>query len=244
MPHVFWNAGCQLVALNFQTLDLAMQLNQGIFELNGRTGYLLKPQFMRRSDRKFDPFAESTVDGIIAGTVSVKVISGQFISDKRVSTYAEVDMFGLPADTVRKRFRTKTILYNGLNPIYDQEPFVFNKVVLPELACLRIAVYEDSGRLLGQRVLPVTGLCPGYRHIVLRNESGQPLNLSTLFVNIMVKDYVPDILSAFANALANPIKYQSELEKREKQLSILTDEIDDSNEDNTDSKPLEDSRER
>ena len=53
--------------------DLAMQLNQGIFELNGRTGYLLKPQFMRRSDRKFDPFAESTVDGIIAGTVSVKV---------------------------------------------------------------------------------------------------------------------------------------------------------------------------
>ena len=60
-------------------------------------------------------------------------------------------------------------------------------MVLPELACLRIAVYEDSGRLLGHRVLPVTGLCPGYRHIVLRNDSGQPMNLSTLFVNIMVK---------------------------------------------------------
>lgn len=50
-----------------------MQLNLGIFEMNGRTGYLLKPQFMRRMDRKFDPFAESTVDGIIAGTVSVQV---------------------------------------------------------------------------------------------------------------------------------------------------------------------------
>lgn len=50
-----------------------MQLNLGIFELNGRSGYLLKPQFMRRQDRKFDPFAESTVDGIIAGTVSVQV---------------------------------------------------------------------------------------------------------------------------------------------------------------------------
>ena len=57
-----------------------------------------------------------------------QVISGQFLSDKRVSTYVEVDMFGLPADTVRKRFRTKTILSNGINPIYDQEPFVFNKV--------------------------------------------------------------------------------------------------------------------
>jgi phosphatidylinositol phospholipase C beta len=50
-----------------------MQLNLGIFEMNGRTGYLLKPQFMRRMDRKFDPFAESTVDGIIAGKVSVQV---------------------------------------------------------------------------------------------------------------------------------------------------------------------------
>lgn len=33
MPQVFWNAGCQLVALNYQTLDLAMQLNLGLFNL-------------------------------------------------------------------------------------------------------------------------------------------------------------------------------------------------------------------
>ncbi|XP_047503009.1 1-phosphatidylinositol 4,5-bisphosphate phosphodiesterase classes I and II-like [Penaeus chinensis] len=72
LPHQFWNAGCQLVALNYQSLDLAMQLNLGIFEFNNRSGYLLKPDFMRRPDRRFDPFAESTVDGIIAGTVSVK----------------------------------------------------------------------------------------------------------------------------------------------------------------------------
>lgn len=51
-----------------------MQLNLGMFEYNGRSGYLLKPDFMRRPDRRFDPFAESTVDGIIAGTLSVKVI--------------------------------------------------------------------------------------------------------------------------------------------------------------------------
>lgn len=54
-------------------IDLAMQLNLGIFEYNGCCGYLLKPSFMRRTDRKFDPFTESTVDGIIAGTVSIKV---------------------------------------------------------------------------------------------------------------------------------------------------------------------------
>lgn len=50
-----------------------MMLNLGIFEYNGRSGYILKPDFMRRADRTFDPFAESTVDGIIAGTVEIKV---------------------------------------------------------------------------------------------------------------------------------------------------------------------------
>lgn len=48
---IFWNAGCQMVALNFQTSDVYMQLNQGKFEYNGQCGYLLKPDFMRRPDR-------------------------------------------------------------------------------------------------------------------------------------------------------------------------------------------------
>ncbi|KAF4532691.1 hypothetical protein B566_EDAN002927 [Ephemera danica] len=226
MPQVFWNAGCQLVALNYQNLDLAMQLNLGIFEYNNRCGYLLKPEYMRRKDRRFDPFAESTVDGIIAGTVSVQVISGQCLTEKRVGTYIEVDMYGLPADTVRKKFKTKMVPNNGINPIYDEEPFVFKKVVLPELAVLRLAVYEDSGRLIGHRVLPVVGLCPGYRQVSLRNEFGQPLGLASVCLHIVVKDYVPDGLSELAEALANPIKYQSELEKRAQQLSVLTDDME------------------
>ncbi|XP_018054110.1 PREDICTED: 1-phosphatidylinositol 4,5-bisphosphate phosphodiesterase classes I and II isoform X2 [Atta colombica] len=226
MPQVFWNAGCQLVALNYQTLDLAMQLNLGIFEYNKRCGYLLKPEFMRRKDRRLDPFAESTVDGIIAGTVHIHVISAQFLTDKRVGTYVEVDMYGLPADTVRKKFRTKIVPNNGINPIYDEEPFVFKKVVLPELASIRIAAYEESGRLIGHRVLPVVGLCPGYRHVALRTECGQPLPLASLFLHVIVKDYVPDGLSELAEALANPIKYQSEVEKRENQLLVLTDYLE------------------
>ena len=34
-------------------------------------------------------------------------------------------------------------------------------MVLPSLAVLRIAVYEESGKFIGQRVLPVDGLSPG-----------------------------------------------------------------------------------
>ncbi|XP_063703185.1 1-phosphatidylinositol 4,5-bisphosphate phosphodiesterase classes I and II isoform X2 [Culicoides brevitarsis] len=232
MPQLFWNAGCQLVALNYQTLDLAMQLNLGIFEYNHRCGYILKPEFMRRTDRRLDPFAESTVDGIIAGTVSINVISGQFLSDKKTGTYVEVDMFGLPADTVRKKFRTKLVRDNGINPVYWDEPFVFKKVVLPELASIRIAAYEEGGKFIGHRVLPVIGLCPGYRHLMLRNELGQPIGAAALFLHIVVKDYVPDGLSDFAEALANPIKYQSELEKRSVQLAVLQEDTEPTDEEN------------
>ncbi|XP_064623811.1 1-phosphatidylinositol 4,5-bisphosphate phosphodiesterase beta-1-like isoform X2 [Lineus longissimus] len=226
MPQVFWNAGCQLVALNFQTLDLAMQINLGQFEFNGRSGYILKPDFMRRPDRHFDPFAESTVDGIIAGTVEIKVISGQLYSEKRLSTYVEVEMYGLPADTVRKKFKTKLVPNNSVNPIYNDPPFVFKKVVLPNLAMIRILVSEESGKLIGHRLLPVEGLRPGYRHISLRNEANQPLPLATLFVHITVKDYVPDSFADFAAALSNPIAYQTNQEKHTAQLSVLTDDFE------------------
>ncbi|XP_038071375.1 1-phosphatidylinositol 4,5-bisphosphate phosphodiesterase beta-1-like isoform X14 [Patiria miniata] len=224
MPQIFWNVGCQMVALNYQTLDLPMQLNMGYFEINGRTGYILKPEFMRRKDRLFDPFAESTMDGVVAATVEVRVISGQFLSDRRVHTYVEVDMFGLPADTVRRRYKTKSQTSNSINPVFDGNPFVFKKVIMPELAMLRIAVFEDNGKMVGHRILPVESLRPGYRHLFLCNESNQPLMLPTLFLNIKVRDYVPERMTNFADALANPIAYQSKEEKRAAQLKALEEE--------------------
>jgi len=46
-PIPFWSVGCQLVALNYQTHDLNYQLNEALFHLNGRSGYVLKPDFLR-----------------------------------------------------------------------------------------------------------------------------------------------------------------------------------------------------
>uniref|UniRef100_A0AAR2K020 1-phosphatidylinositol 4,5-bisphosphate phosphodiesterase n=1 Tax=Pygocentrus nattereri TaxID=42514 RepID=A0AAR2K020_PYGNA len=221
MPQIFWNAGCQMVSLNFQTPDLAMQLNQGKFEYNGSCGYLLKPDFMRRPDRMFDPFSETPVDGVIAATCSVQVISGQFLSDKKIGTYVEVDMYGLPTDTIRKEFRTRMVMNNGLNPVYNEEPFVFRKVILPDLAVLRIAVYDDNNKLIGQRILPLDGLEAGYRHISLRNEGNKPLSLPTVFCNIVLKTYVPDGFGAIVDALSDPKKFLSICEKRTDQMRAM-----------------------
>jgi phosphatidylinositol phospholipase C beta len=66
------------------------------------------------------------------------------------------------------------------------------KIILPDLACLRISVYEETGKMIGQRVLPMDGLQAGYRHISLRTEGNFPLSLPTIFAHIVIKTYVPD----------------------------------------------------
>eukprot|EP00061_Rhincodon_typus_P005170 g24378.t1 len=53
----------------------------GMFEHNGKSGFRLKPEFMRRTDKHFDPFTETTVDGIVANTLSVKVRNIHFDGD-------------------------------------------------------------------------------------------------------------------------------------------------------------------
>ncbi|XP_055309028.1 1-phosphatidylinositol 4,5-bisphosphate phosphodiesterase isoform X3 [Sitodiplosis mosellana] len=221
MPQVFWNAGCQMVSLNFQSSDLPMQLNQGKFEYNGSTGYLLKPDFMRRADKDFDPFADAPVDGVIAASCGVQVIAGQFLSDKKVGTYVEVDMYGLPSDTVRKEFRTRLVPANGLNPVYNEEPFLFRKVVLPDLAVLRLGVYDENGKLLGQRILPLDGLQGGYRHISLRTEANFPMSLPMLFCNIELKIYVPDGFEDFMDALSDPRGFMGAAKERQDNMKAL-----------------------
>lgn len=221
MPQVFWNAGCQMVSLNFQTSDLPMQLNQGKFEYNGNCGFLLKPDFMRRADRNFDPFADAPVDGVIAASCAVQVIAGQFLSDKKVGTYVEVDMYGLPSDTVRKEFRTRLVPANGLNPVYNEEPFLFRKVVLPDLAVLRFGVYDENGKLLGQRILPLDGLQGGYRHISLRTEANFPMSLPMLFCNIELKIYVPDGFEDFMDALSDPRAFMGAAKERSDNMKAM-----------------------
>uniref|UniRef100_A0A671M8G8 phosphoinositide phospholipase C n=1 Tax=Sinocyclocheilus anshuiensis TaxID=1608454 RepID=A0A671M8G8_9TELE len=159
---------------------------------------------------------------VIYISMSLQIISGQFLTDKKVGVYMEIDMFGLPVDTRRKAFKTKTSQSNAINPVWDEEPSVFKKVVLPTLASLRIAVYEEGGKFIGHRIIPVSAIRPGYRYIGLRNEKNQALTLPAIFVYIEVKDYVPDTFADVIEALSNPIRYVNLMEQRSKQLAALT----------------------
>ncbi|XP_068608166.1 1-phosphatidylinositol 4,5-bisphosphate phosphodiesterase beta-2 [Brachionichthys hirsutus] len=217
-PQPFWNAGCQMVALNYQTMDFPMQLNMALFEFNGRTGYLLKHDVMRRSDKKFDPFCDR-IDTVVASTLTIKIYSGQFLSDKNVKTGVDVEVIGLPGDP-KKKFRTKwSPMPNAINPVWNEEPFVFEKILLPEMASLRIVVHEESGKFLGHRIIPLDAIQSGFHHICLRSESNMPLTLPALFVYIEVKDYIPAAFADFTDALFNPTKGTEKTQKITKEAS-------------------------
>ncbi|RVE57067.1 hypothetical protein OJAV_G00212650 [Oryzias javanicus] len=208
-PQPFWNAGCQMVALNYQTMDFPMQLNMALFEFNGRTGYLLKHDVLRRGDKKFDPFCDR-IDTIY---------SGQFLSDKSVKTGVEVEVIGLPGDP-KKKYRTKwSTTPNAINPVWNEEPFVFEKILLPEMASLRIVVHEENGKFLGHRIIPLDAIQSGFHHICLRSESNMPLTLPALFVYIEVKDYIPAAFADFTDALFNPTKGSEKTTKTPKESS-------------------------
>ncbi|XP_013014383.1 1-phosphatidylinositol 4,5-bisphosphate phosphodiesterase beta-2 isoform X2 [Cavia porcellus] len=218
MPQMFWNAGCQMVALNFQTMDLPMQQNMALFEFNGQSGYLLKHEFMRRPDKQFNPFSVDRIDVVVATTLSITVISGQFLSERSVRTYVEVELFGLPGDP-KRRYRTKlSPSPNSINPVWKEEPFVFEKILVPELASLRVAVMEEGNKFLGHRIIPINALNSGYHHLCLHSESNMALTMPALFVFLEMKDYVPDTWADLTVALANPIKYFNAHDKKSMKL--------------------------
>ncbi|NWW88193.1 PLCB2 phosphodiesterase, partial [Rhynochetos jubatus] len=232
MPQMFWNVGCQMVALNFQTMDVPMQQNMALFEFNGHCGYLLKHEFMRRPDKQFDPFSVDRIDVVVASTLSVTastnhgaILSGQFLSDRSVKTYVEVELFGLPRDTKRK-YRTKlTSTANSINPVWKEEAFVFEKIMMPELASLKIVAWEEGGKFIGHRVIPVIAVHSGYHHVCLRSESNMPLTMPSLFVYLEIKDYVPDAWADLTIALSNPIKFFSLQDKKSVKLKDGSAEV-------------------
>ncbi|XP_039628042.1 1-phosphatidylinositol 4,5-bisphosphate phosphodiesterase epsilon-1 isoform X3 [Polypterus senegalus] len=183
-PLIFWLHGIQLVALNYQTDDLPMQLNAAMFEENGGCGYVLKPPVLRDKScpmyQQFSPL-ERDVESMGPAVFSLIIISGQNVCPGNTlgSPCVEVDVLGTPADSCH--MRTKPIHRNTLNPMWNEQ-FLFH-VYFEDLAFIRFAVVENnSSAVTAQRIIPLKALKRGYRHLQLRNLHNEPLEVSTLFI--------------------------------------------------------------
>ena len=105
-PLVFWRRGVQMVALNWQTYDLAMQMNDAMFATGSdRLGYVLKPRELRESLSLQEEISEPSIHGL--GKMhkklirfSVEMISAQQLPrphgiapDATLDPYIEIEMF-------------------------------------------------------------------------------------------------------------------------------------------------------
>uniref|UniRef100_A0A672I527 Phosphoinositide phospholipase C n=1 Tax=Salarias fasciatus TaxID=181472 RepID=A0A672I527_SALFA len=195
-PVPLWNAGCQIVALNFQTSCSEMDVNQGRFLVNGKSGYVLKPAYMRDLSSEFDPITLTRGDWLKPKTLHVMVISGQQLPkvNKKKSSIVDplvkVEIYGVQADVAEKE--TNAIENNGFNPEWN-ENFQFD-VYVPDLALLRFVVKDydstSGNEFIGQYTLPLTSLQMGEPPPLL---TVNPLTVrlhsrSGLFVHVMVLD--------------------------------------------------------
>ncbi|KAK7574309.1 hypothetical protein V9T40_011500 [Parthenolecanium corni] len=199
-PIPMWNYGCQMVALNWQTPDKAMQINQGKFMLNGNCGYVLKPDCMFREG--FDPLDPNTLGIDMKGKfISLKIIGARHLGRSGRSTTSpsvEVEILGADYDSGVK-LTTRTISDNGLNPIWN-ETCEF-EVKFPDIALIRFVVQDEDmfgdTNFIGQATYPLMSIRTGYRSIPLRNGYSEDLELSSLLVFISMKT-----MDRFSNAIS------------------------------------------
>uniref|UniRef100_A0A673ZLA6 Phosphoinositide phospholipase C n=1 Tax=Salmo trutta TaxID=8032 RepID=A0A673ZLA6_SALTR len=190
-PQDLWKCGCQIVAMNYQTPGLMMDLNIAWFRQNGNCGYVLRPAIMRQEVSYFSANTRESVPGVSPQLLHVKVISGQNLPRPSgsgakgdvVDPYVYVEIHGIPADCAERR--TRTVVENGDNPIFD-ESFEF-QINLPELAMVRFVVLDDEfigDEFIGQYTIPLECLQPGYRHVPLHSLTGEDLPYARLFVHV------------------------------------------------------------
>uniref|UniRef100_A0A3B3DHV1 Phosphoinositide phospholipase C n=1 Tax=Oryzias melastigma TaxID=30732 RepID=A0A3B3DHV1_ORYME len=189
-PQPFWNAGCQLVALNYQSEGRVLQLNRAKFYSNGNCGYILKPACM--CEGAFNPNLEDPVPGRMKKQLVLKVISGQQLPKPKdsmlgdrgeiIDPFVEVEIIGLPVDCCKEQ--TRVVDDNGFNPMWE-ETLVFT-VHMPELALVRFLVWDHDpiGQdFIGQRTISFNSMMPGYRHVYLEG-----MEEASIFVHVAVND--------------------------------------------------------
>ncbi|XP_074074788.1 1-phosphatidylinositol 4,5-bisphosphate phosphodiesterase eta-2 [Macrotis lagotis] len=189
-PQPFWNAGCQMVALNYQSEGRMLQLNRAKFNANGNCGYVLKPQCMCQG--VFNPNSEDPLPGQLKKQLILRIISGQQLPKPRdsmlgdrgeiIDPFVEVEIIGLPVDCNKEQ--TRVVDDNGFNPMWE-ETLVFT-VHMPEIALVRFLVWDHDpiGRdFIGQRTLAFNSMMPGYRHVYLEG-----MEEASIFVHVAIND--------------------------------------------------------
>uniref|UniRef100_A0A6Q2Y277 Phosphoinositide phospholipase C n=1 Tax=Esox lucius TaxID=8010 RepID=A0A6Q2Y277_ESOLU len=213
-PQPFWNAGCHLVALNYQSEGRVLQLNRAKFNSNGNCGYILKPSCM--CEGAFNPMTEDPMPGQMKKQLVLKIISGQQLPKPKdsmlgdrgeiIDPFVEVEVIGLPVDCCKEQ--TRVVDDNGFNPMWE-ETLVFT-LHMPELALVRFLVWDHDpiGQdFIGQRTIAFSSMMPGYRHVYLEG-----MEEASIFVHVSVHDITGKVVASGIKGLFHRNPKQASLD--------------------------------
>jgi len=198
-PLPMWNAGCQMVALNFQQGDRTNMFNRAKFMQNGNCGFVLKPAFLNNPE--IYNIHNTDNMGLIPGRkkmkVHVQLISGQHLpnaSDRQageiIEPYVKIRIHGHVTDMAE--WQSKVVPKNGFNPIW-QEIADFN-IAVPELAIMEFKVKAKAKTVggaddhLGSYAIALPMMRKGYRNITLQSYDGKRLTPANIFVHIKMEE--------------------------------------------------------
>lgn len=195
-PLPAWNAGIQMVALNYQYQGPKLWVENGKFKANGASGYLLKPYYMRQPDTVFDVGKLSKDEpwpGSRIKSLKIKVISARQCpkpkddkETKLTDPAIELTIEGVPCDC--KTYRTRKISNNGFSPEWDKE-YHF-RFALSEMAVLLVSIFDDhhltASTRLAYAAYPVDCLRSGFRIISFHDPNGEPIPFCDLLVYITI----------------------------------------------------------
>ena len=191
-PLLAWSMGSQLVALNFQTHDSNLALNDGLFRQAEESGYILKPK--------------SLMGGRKPGSkmVKISILSARCLPKPRgaktgelIDPYVKVDLHDIrkgessTEEHIRESFKTSTVDNNGFNPVWKKGTTAQFEVHTPDVAMIHFRIIDaDVGSRddnIASSAIPFSCLRKGYRCVQLYDENNTrtgPFESSTLFVKI------------------------------------------------------------
>ncbi|KAG5472516.1 hypothetical protein LSCM1_03917 [Leishmania martiniquensis] len=187
-PTTSWSVGAQLVALNYQTWDDDMRMNDGMFSLNKGYGYVLKPKYLR------DPSSQAKATPC---TITVTVLSGTQIPKPSLQKKGDIaDPYVKLSINMRERTEVKTAVVrnNGLNPFWMETFTLFCES--KEVDVLTVKVMDEdttsANDSVCQMVIPVRALRTGYRAVPMKLcKNGASLPGASILCRFDIVDHQP-----------------------------------------------------
>jgi phosphatidylinositol phospholipase C, delta len=199
-PLLAWSTGCQMVALNFQTQDVFLKLNDGRFRENGNCGYVLKPSSLMTNDSR----AQKKFSG---AQLTIRVLSGHCLPNPNgaktgvcIDPYVKIAVYDVNSDDKQAivQYATNPVPGNGYFPIWGQEKFRFS-IENWAVAMLQVAVHDKQQKgddLIASSSIPISCLQRGIRCVKLydsNNTRSGAFDFASLLLDIKMGQKVSEI---------------------------------------------------